>query len=299
MQLLTLEQNTPEWHAFRAGKKMASESSSIIGVSDYSTALDVFNKKVLGEEQEFSEFLQRAMQRGHDLEPAARAKCEAETGIVFEPYVIEGDDDFAASVDGADLSLTRDDVINSIAEIKCPVKGLTSARGEMALKGELSETDLIQVNHQLLVTNAPVCHFFVYQDDSRFARVEVTPDKEIQKRIVEAWEEFWPHVISKTAPEPGPRDYVELETNEWKFAVSDYLNAVENAARMKKALDDAKAKVLELSGERNTIGAGLRVTRFYRQGAVDYKKVPQLTDVDLEGFRKKGTYQNKISEVKS
>ena len=41
--------------------------------------------------------------------------------------------------------------------------------------------------------------------------------------------------------------------------------------------------------------AGVTVTRFWRAGSVDYKKVPQLQGVDLEPYRKKGPEEVRVT----
>lgn len=42
-------------------------------------------------------------------------------------------------------------------------------------------------------------------------------------------------------------------------------------------------------------GAGVTVTRFWRQGSVDYKKVPELSGVDLDQYRKRATEEARVT----
>ena len=42
-------------------------------------------------------------------------------------------------------------------------------------------------------------------------------------------------------------------------------------------------------------GFGVSVTRFWKQGSVDYKKVPELKGVDLEAYRQKGRWERRVS----
>ena len=41
-------------------------------------------------------------------------------------------------------------------------------------------------------------------------------------------------------------------------------------------------------------GAGVTVTRYWRQGSVDYKKVPQLQGLDLSPYRGKARQEVRI-----
>jgi hypothetical protein len=52
-----------------------------------------------------------------------------------------------------------------------------------------------------------------------------------------------------------------------------------------KALDDAKAALIALTSHTGNAGAGVKVTRFQKTGAIDYKKVLELKGVDLEKCR--------------
>jgi len=81
MKRIELEQGTQEWLAWRRGKRMASETSSIMGINPFSSAGQVRkDKQGLGEA-----FVTDAMQRGHDEEPKAREAYEQATGLLYQP----------------------------------------------------------------------------------------------------------------------------------------------------------------------------------------------------------------------
>ncbi len=58
------------------------------------------------------------------------------------------------------------------------------------------------------------------------------------------------------------------------------------ATRQAKA-DESKAKLVALTAHSRESGFGVSVTKFWKQGNVDYKKVPALVGVDLELYRGK------------
>jgi len=52
-----------------------------------------------------------------------------------------------------------------------------------------------------------------------------------------------------------------------------------------KALDDAKDALMGLASHAKEQGGGLSVTRYWKKGAVDYKRVPELAGIDVEQYR--------------
>ena len=50
--------------------------------------------------------------------------------------------------------------------------------------------------------------------------------------------------------------------------------------------DKLKDKLLKLSAGRNVKGFGVSVCFFDKKGAVDYKKIPELRNIDLDKYRK-------------
>ena len=53
--------------------------------------------------------------------------------------------------------------------------------------------------------------------------------------------------------------------------------------------------MIELAQHPKEQGAGVTVTRFWKQGSVDYKKVPELTGIDLERYRKRATEEVRVT----
>jgi hypothetical protein len=68
-------------------------------------------------------------------------------------------------------------------------------------------------------------------------------------------------------------------------AAEAYRDAKQAADDAAKALDTAKAALVKLASQVNEAGGGVQVTRYWKTGAVDYKKIPQLKGVDLEQYR--------------
>lgn len=198
--IVDLEQGTPAWEAWRRGCRMASESAALLRLSPWypRNALELFEVKSGRAEVRVTP----AMARGVELEATARALYERERSELMVPWVVEGEDEYAASLDG--LSWDGDRIL----EIKCPWKGSASDLWARAARGQVPKHYSVQVQHQLMVTGAESCDFAVYAADThQLTIIEVRHDLSMQARIRAAWDAFWPDYVAGRAP---GEDYLGL-----------------------------------------------------------------------------------------
>lgn len=158
MRILNLEQGSPDWHKIRKNSIGASDSPSIMGCSPWTNIHELWDQK-LGHGKKKSS---AAMQRGHDLEPIARTMFELKTMQDWPPIVAQDEvhDFLIASLDGWNGS--------EVLEIKCP-GGKDHA---IAVQGNIPEKYFPQLQHQMLVTGADVCHYVSYSG-SAIVHIEV------------------------------------------------------------------------------------------------------------------------------
>ncbi len=161
--IVTADQRSEQWFSARVGRLTGSSASDMLATiksgeaaarRDLRTRLVV--ERLTGQPQEDS-FVNAAMQRGVDLEPAARAAYEAETGLVVRQTGFLSDDSalVGCSLDG-DV-----DSFSGIVEIKCP----KSATHMAYLKsGEVPANHRPQILHNLWVSGAQWCDFVSYDD---------------------------------------------------------------------------------------------------------------------------------------
>jgi len=217
------------------------------------------------------------MTHGTELEPAARAAYEKLTGQILEPLVLtEGD--YSASLDG----ITLDGEL--IVEIKCPFRGRASELWKSVAAGEVPENYGWQIEHQLMVSGADVAHLYVF-DGMEGLLLVITPKPETWPRIRKAWDDFQKFLDSDTPPPLTDKDVRLREDQEWQVAATAYIHAKQLADEAAKALDTAKAALIALASHNSEAGAGVKVTRFWKAGSVDYKRVPALKGTDLEQYR--------------
>ena len=116
MEILTMEQGSPEWFAARCGLATSSKFSDVLAKGKGETRLTYIKKlaceRITGRGQD--SYKSAWMQRGTELEPQARAMLELDKGFdVVQVGFIKLNDDVGCSTDG----LIGDD---AVLEIKCP-----------------------------------------------------------------------------------------------------------------------------------------------------------------------------------
>ena len=276
-QEVNLVQGSPEWLAFRRGKRMASETPSIMGLSPYGSPATVRTAK-WGK----GVFVNDAMRQGTEQEPIAREAYERQYQLMRPAVFLDGE--YGASLDGINI------VVDFILEIKTPYKDARkSDRWKAAEDGITTRADYAQIQHQLMVTGARRAHLWVWDAKAQDGIcVEVAPDPQFWDEIKSAWEAFVPTLQQRDDPEW--HDFAE----EWKAAKAAYDIASER-------LERAKIDLLKASeGQVYVAGEGVQVERSERKGAVDWKRVQKdyLQGVDVEQYRKESTITVTIKEMK-
>src|ERR1035437_7322780 len=97
-KIIQLIQGSADWLEYRLKMRNASETAAVLGVSPWCTPYQLWLLKTGRSVPKAT----AAMQRGTDLEPAARLAYEAQTGNSMQPLVVQ-DGAYSASLDGMDL----------------------------------------------------------------------------------------------------------------------------------------------------------------------------------------------------
>jgi putative phage-type endonuclease len=271
--IVQLVQGSKQWLAHRKTLRNASETAAVMGLSPWVTPYQLWLQKTGRAEQAIN----AAMQHGTGLEPLARHAYEVETGHVMQPLVLQ-DGDYSASLDG--MTLGGD----LIVEIKCPVRGRESALWQSVAKGEVPAHYAAQIQHQLMVSGATTAHLWVFDGQAGLLHV-VERNEDAQALIREAWDEFGKHLASDAPPPLSEKDSRQRDDPEWQCAAQAFVDAKRRAEAATAQMDAAKATLVALAGHPKETGAGVTVTRFWKQGSVDYKRVPALAGVDLDTYR--------------
>lgn len=282
MQSVSLIQGTPEWHEFRQKHIGGSDASVCLGESKYMSPYELYLEKI-GEGK--PKKVTTIMHQGNILEEPARKAFEQVMDVSVFPVVRKHKEyDFmAASMDGLDM----DEKI--AVEIKCPFSKIYH---QMALNGVMPDHHMPQVQHQMSVLNIDKMYYFSYTIESH-GLVVVNRDDDYIKNLISKEKEFWEMVQSRKPPELTDKDYLEMESTEWK-ELSDEWNRLCEMDDRKEAV---RQRIIALSGAQNAKGYGIRLTKVMRKGSVDYKAVPMLKGVDLEAYRKPSNESYRITKI--
>jgi len=280
---IIVEQGSPAWHTLRANKIGASDAACILGIG-FKSPEKLWREK-LGID---AVFVNEAMKRGTALEPEARKSFEELVGKKFRPAVFINDEHqwLMASLDG----ISEDGM--SILEIKCGNDKLH----EQAENGIVPPYYLAQMQHQMKVVNVQQCYYYSYNGDKGAVVIVMRDDSFLENYMPKA-KAFWDSLQTFTKPDSG---YIEIETDEWRELAERY----KNIQKVRSELDEEEKGIREqlaiISNGMPAKGHGLTFVRASRKGNVDYNKIPELRNVDLEQYRKPGSeyWRLLLSDVK-
>lgn len=164
MIFIDCQQGTPEWLAARIGVITASrfkDACDTLKTGKPSQKSSDYEYEIAGEtvkgKQVGDTFVNYAMRRGTELEPAARREYEKRTGLfALEAGIVLTDDSrFGYSTDG----FVDDD---GLIEIKCPLN--ERKKIEMWETGDISEY-MHQIQGGMWITGRKWCDFIMFDPD--------------------------------------------------------------------------------------------------------------------------------------
>ena len=270
------EQNTEEWLQFRRGKIGASDAPVIMGVSPWKNKLQLWEEKVKGT---YSQAVNGAMKRGIELEESARQLFCLKTGIeVFPCVAVHPELDWMmASLDGLDKS-------GKVAvEIKCAGK----EDHAVALAGRVPEKYYPQLQHQMHVCQLEKMFYFSF-DGYDGKLVELQLDRSYVKEMLGEEQEFYRCMIENRAPAPK-KTYIMREDEPWKECACALSSILKEKKDLEKREAEIKARILNIAGQCESMGYGIKLSRVQRKGQIDYSTIPELEGVNLEEYRKHPT----------
>jgi putative phage-type endonuclease len=265
-----IEQRTKSWEEWRLEGLGSSDAAVVMGVSPWKTRYELWEEKTGAKKSEISNW---AQQRGTQMEPEARANYELLNDMDLPAHLVEHKvyPFMRASLDGYNAEK------NFALEIKCPGK----KDHEDALNGRVPEKYWPQVQHILAITGGEL-DYYSYSN-KRGVAVRVRPDLEYIKKLIEEETKFWNLVVSRTPPEP---DIVEVKDRKMIVLIQEYQRKKLSVELWTKELSKIKQEIRELLTHPQMKYQDVTLSEFERKGAVDYSKIPELSGIDLERYRK-------------
>lgn len=287
-----MEQRSPEWFEARKGRITASAVGAILGNSPYQKRADVLRRMVReyhGAESEFTGNI--ATEYGTRNEEGALLEFEMETGLTVQPVGFITRDDWAGcSPDG----LLSD---HAGLEIKCPFGKRKDDKPEFkTLADQPHYND--QVQFSLWVTDRMAWLFYQWAPGGSVLET-VSIDQAWQDENLPKLRQFYAEYLD-AVKEPGDHlaaRRVDVDTFEAQRIVAEYDQlgeAIDNATSRKKEL---LAEMVRLSGDRDAMFGGRKLTKVERAGSVSYAKAiaKYAPDADLEPFRGKPSASWRLS----
>ena len=284
MNKIDLAQGSTQWKEWRKSMIMATDSSVILGINEYKTPYRLWSEKLSLVEEWQQSF---AASEGSRLEPIAREYFISEIGFNVEPAIVISSSHLwmGASLDGIS------DCGKYAVEIKCSRKIY-----EKAMKNEIDEMYLCQMQHQMFVLDIPLIYFYAYWDE-KTKLIEVVRYDEHIKKIIEKGFVFWKENIKGMfPPELTERDFEERYDDEFRFYSNVYLQSKKLLDVYEKQTETARLQLIDLCKGKSCKGFGIKVSKVVRKGNVEYKSIPELNNVDLECYRKKPIETYRITE---
>jgi len=282
------KQGSREWKRWRKTGIGSSDAPIVMGVSPYKTPFELWLERT-GRVME-PERGGYAAYLGHQAEPFIRSLYEEKTGNVYQPMLIMSDE-FPwqqASVDGAEIDLAT--------VIECKLNN--EEKHALAMKGKIPEEHWPQVQHQhscLPKTSQVIYVSAPYREDMETLKPEdlveipVIRDQTYIDQLIIAEATFLEHVATDTPPQLVDADAIVINTPEWNRVAKQWLKANVKFKKYKAVCDILKDALIEMAGNKSVTGAGVTLSRTWVEGRIAYSKIPELSKVDFDKYRGKGS----------
>ncbi len=284
-----MEQQSPAWHSLRQTHIGSSDVPIILWMDPWgNTPFALFKEKVGGKKRSTWDPAGNK-EHGVRTEATARDWAAQRLGDFFAPAIMGCDEKglefMLASLDGINHDYSE------ISEVKCPLEIGTHLQ---AKEGRLGDHYYAQVQHQLYVTKAKVCHFtswftcraclgdLVCNGDpipcpsckgtgGEGIMVNVAPDLEYQAAMIAKEREFWGWVQS--GKYPIPKGDLVLEPDPVTLGIAeDYAQTIAMMREVENRQRQLKARLLGLRPDvkRLTVGP-IEINWTYKAGYTEKK----------------------------
>lgn len=272
-----MKQGGKEWLDFRKDKIGASDMPCLFGVG-FSTPFKIWQVKLgMVEIQKTAPMI-----RGLEMEPTIRQAYEIEVGFSVEPDVIVHPEIpyLMASLDGHNREKGK------AAEFKLAGR----VDHEIARKGNIPDKYYPQLQQQLACTTYKNMDYYSFYDNlgrdkPDTVRINVNRNDEYIDKLYEVAAEFYQCMTNLTPPPLTEADYYQRSDEFWLEKGKEWIEACENFDLWKEKKDALRDELIQASEGRSSIGGGVRLRQYFSKGSVNYSKIPELKNVDLDHYR--------------
>lgn len=232
-----MEQNTNEWLEMRRTFIGASDVSAIMGISPFSTPLDIYRSKVGQPKKDKDK--EWIFEAGHRLEQIARTKLNILLNLDFEPSIVRHPElpYCQVSLDGLDVK----------QEKQLEIKFLSAdAFNNLKENGEVPYHYLPQLHYQMIATGIKETYFcgINEKEEISYTIVELCP--EWVEKIIPAVEAFYyENMVKKIPPKVTDKDSLPIESSEVIKTLSQLKELQDQQKNIKQQIDHAKNLIID------------------------------------------------------
>lgn len=270
MKKLNIEQGSAEWMALRNNKIGASDAPVITGVSPWKTPYQLWNEKMGLVEKKDLYIKNEAMK----VEIMARQKFIEEKGIEIFPAV--------ALHDSIPFMMASFDGLSKCGKIVLEIKLADKDDHEKAMDGIVPEKYYPQLQQQAKVSETDSVFYLSWKNEKSYKILEIERNDRYIKDMIQKEEAFWECMQNLEAPDLIDRDYIKRDDDEWTNLAREWIEL----SKIEDRKDQVRKRLIDLSQKKNSMGAGIRLSKIPKKGNIDYKSIPILNGIDLEPYRK-------------
>lgn len=275
MRFVDVEQGSADWLALRRKCIGASDMPIIMGISPFTTRYQLWKDKLGIEEIQINQ----NMQYGKDNEENARNSFCIEHNIDVAPKVCLHENGWAlASLDG----------LNVDGNLACELKCAGPVAHKLASQGKIPDYYIPQLQWQMYVTGLNKIYYYSWSHFTSYTIVEFRNDDYIGDLVREA-ERFLKLIREEDPPELCDKDYTERDDPQWIEKASEWFSVHSRIKMLETKEEQLRKDLINLAGEVNTMGGGIKLRKIPRKGNVEYKTIPELNGIDLDKYRKPTT----------
>ncbi|ELI8099904.1 YqaJ viral recombinase family protein [Yersinia enterocolitica] len=194
MQIINVQQGTPEWHALRSRHFTASEAPVMMAASSKMRRDELLNMKATGSEREISDWVQTNLfDKGHAQEATARVIVESMIGSELFP---------ATAIDDHGYLLASFDGMTMMEDVLFEHKMWNATLAQAVKDKDLPPEYYWQLEQQLLVSESEKVIFVVSDGtEDNFVWMEYLPVAGRREALLAGWQQFEQDLNGYTAPE--------------------------------------------------------------------------------------------------
>lgn len=267
---IDVAQGSQEWLDFRSFKIGASDIPVIVGVSPYKTPLQLYREKV----EFFDLKTNPSMEFGKRNEENIRNSLNEmlKTNFIPSVYQLEEFPWAICSLDG--------EYEDTFLEIKCA----NADDHKLAIDGKVPAHYMPQLQWQFFVSGLSKGIYCSYHNkDIIYFHVE--RDNVMIADLLAKAKAFYLRMVNMDPPPMTDKDYFVVEDEKLISLAEEYKEKLAIYNELGDWLSEAKSYLTDkMEHDINLIGS-LKIQKVVRKGTVQYSKIPELQEIDLDQYR--------------